>query len=132
MKISRQLLAICIGTVLSLAGITNAAEKPSALVSGNYLYIEELVIGPGMIPEEAIAEASDWVRAFRKTGEYESVRMYIHNTGPAFGIYILSEPKSWQSIEDGASKAIEDLDFMSRQWNWGGHSDNILSEILVE
>ncbi len=123
---------MCIGAVLSVAGITNAAEKPIPIVGGNYLYIEELVIGPGMIPSEAIAEASDWVRAFRKTGEYKSVRLYIHNTGPAFGIYILSEPKSWQSIEAGGSKALEDLNLMSEPWEWASHSDNLVSEILVE
>ena len=123
---------MCIGAVLSVAGITNAAEKPSSIVGGNYLYIEEYVIGPGMIPNEAIAKASEWVRAFRKTGEYKSVRLYIHNTGSAFGIYVLSEPKSWQSIEAGGSKALEDLNFMSEPWEWASHSDNLVSEILVE
>ncbi len=72
MKTSRRLLAVCIGTVLSVAGFTNAAEKPSPIVGGNYLYIEEYVIGPGMIPNEAIAKASEWVRALRATGENKS------------------------------------------------------------
>ena len=132
MKTSRRLLAVCIGTVLSVAGITNAAEKPPPIVGGNYLYIEEYVIGPGMIPNEAIAKASEWVRAFRKTGEYKSVRLYIHNTGSAFGIYILSEPKSWQAIDDGGRKYLDSIDLMSEPWEWASHSDNLLSEISVE
>ena len=132
MKTSRRLLAMCIGAVLSVAGITNAAEKPSPIVGGNYLYIEEYVIGPGMIPNEAIAKASEWVRALRATGENKSVKLYIHNAGPAFALYLIFEPKSWQAIDDGGRKYLDSIDLMSEPWEWASHSDNLLSEILVE
>jgi len=81
---------------------------------------------------KAIAEGKDWVVGMRKTGEYKSVKLYIHNTGPRFAFYILAEPKNWQSIETGAEKWIASMsDFGDRPVRFT-HSDNLLSEIPVE
>ena len=116
--------------IFGVSAVASAQEQ--AITSGNYLYIEEYEIAPGRIPNEAIAEVSKWVRTFRATGEYKSVRLYIHNSGPKFALYILAEPKSWQSIETGGEKFLAATpELMSQPFMWGRHTDNILSEIPV-
>lgn len=88
---------------------------------------------PGMVPNQAIAEASGWVRAMRGTGEFKSVRLYIHNTGPAFALYVMAEPNSWQAIETGFEKFFAAFpNMMNEPFRWGPHSDNLLSEIAVQ
>ncbi len=119
---------------LVMVGVASvpAQQETPAVIGENYLYIEELEIAPGTVPNEAIAELSDWVRARRGTGEYKSVRLYIHNTGPRFALYILMEPNSWQAIETGAEKWFEAMpDIMDQPFVWGKHSDNLLAEIPV-
>ena len=117
--------------VSSVIAQEDAAEK--SMSDSNYLYIEEFEVAPGVIPNEAIAEAQEWVRGYRETSEYNSVRLFIHNTGPRFALYLLLEPKSWQAIEDGQNKFFEaNPGLMDRPFKWGVHSDNILGEILVE
>ena len=82
-----------------------AASTPANVITGpRYLYIEEFEIPTGTAPSDAVAEASGWVRDLRKTGEYRDVRLLIHNTGPAFSLYIMMEPNSWQALETGANK----------------------------
>lgn len=104
-----------------------------SMSNSNYLYIEEFELAPGVVPNEAIAEAKEWVKGYRETGEYKSVRLFLHNSGPAFAIYVLLEPKSWQSIETGQSKFFEaNPDLMDRPFNWANHNDNILGEIVVD
>ncbi len=86
-----------------------------------------------MVPDEAIARLSGWVRSLRKTGEFKSVRLYIHNTGPRFSLYILTEPKNWQSIETGFEKFLAaNPEIMSGPLGFGRHTDNLLSEVSVE
>jgi len=124
-------------TVIALAaGSSVIAQEDTAeesMSSSNYLYIEEFELAPGVIPNDAIAEAKEWVRGYRETGEYKSVRLFIHNTGPRFALYMLLEPKSWQAIQDGQNKFFEaNPDVMDRPFNWGVHSDNLLGEISVE
>jgi hypothetical protein len=108
-------------------------DDPNAFLSNNYLYIEEFQVPTGMTPNEAIAEGQMWVKSYRATGEYKSVRLFLHNTGPSFSVYVLLEPNSWQSIETGQAKFFEaQPDFMDRPWKFALHSDNLLSEVPVE
>jgi hypothetical protein len=123
------LVGVIIGATLGAA-----RQQPSSPITGpNYLYIEEFEIPAGTSINKAIAEASQWVRDFRKTGEYKSVRLYLHNTGPSLSLYVLQEPKSWQALEDGSNKFFAARpDIMANPVPWARHSDNILSEIPVE
>jgi hypothetical protein len=107
-------------------------KQVTPLIGENYLYIEEFEIGPGMTMNKAIAESKDSVRGMRKTGEFKSVRLYIHNTGPRFAVYILAEPKSWQSIETGFAKFLATMPDFGDRPVWFTHSDNLVSEIPVE
>jgi len=60
------------------------------------------------------------------------VRLFIHNTGPAFSLYIMMEPKSWQAIETGADKFLAARpDILGKPLKWARHSDNLLSEVPV-
>ena len=97
-----------------------------------FLYIEDFEIVPGQVPSEAVAAASEWVRIMRETGEFESVKLYMHHTGPRFALYVLAETSSWQAINDGFGKMFEAMpDWMDRPYQFGAHSDNLLSEIPV-
>lgn len=115
------------------AGVVVARQEAKPAVTGsNYLYIEEFEIPTGTAPNDAIAEASGWVRDLRKTGEYRNVRLYMHNTGPALAVYILMEPKSWQALETGADKFFAARpDILGQPLKWARHSDNLLSEVPV-
>ena len=107
-------------------------QQEVGITGPNYLYINELEIATGMIPSEAVAEASTLVKVWRETGEFKSVRLFMHNTGPRFALYLIFEPNSWQSLETGWKKIFEAYPLMDKPWPWGSHSDNLLSEILVE
>jgi hypothetical protein len=126
------LMRIAAAALVCLGAMSTAMAEQSPITGGNYLYIQEYVVGPDMTPDEAVARGSEIVRAMRNTGEYRSVRLYIHNTGPQMGIYVLAEPNSWQAIEMGANKAIQALGYMSQRWGWASHSDNLMSEIQLE
>ncbi len=124
-------------TAVALMGYTSikAQEDPSdsPFTGPNYLYIQVYEISPGAVPNEAITQAQEWVKGWRETGEFKSVRLFLHHTGPRFALYIFGEPNSWQSIEDGVNKFMAaNPDFMATPFNWGAHSDNLLNEILVE
>jgi len=127
-------LAIAAIAVTGYTAASAQEQAPASPISGsNYLYIQEYEIGPGTVPDDAVSLAQEWVKKFRATGEYKSVRLYIHNTGPRFALYILMEPKSWQAIEDGANKFFAaNPEIMNQPFNWGAHSDNLLSEISVD
>jgi hypothetical protein len=137
-KVSLVLLAVAcfaLGYVVSNGTATlGAAESQSEnpVTGSNYLYMMDFEFGYNMTPNDGIAEASKWVREMRNTGEYKTVRLYIHNTGPKWAVYILAEPKSWESIEKGAEKLINALDFMNQPNKWAGHADDLLSEIPVK
>jgi hypothetical protein len=107
-------------------------DQSTPITGPNYLYINELELPTGRTPNDCIAECKEWVQAMRETGEFKSVRLYIHNTGPIFAFYLLMEPKSWESLEKGMEKVINATGMMDRPWNWGHHSDHLLNEIPVE
>ncbi len=108
-------------------------QKQKNPITGlNYLYLNELEIPTGKTPNECIGEATEWVHALRQTGEFKSIRLYIHNTGPIFALYLFAEPNDWQSIETGFEKAISIMGLMDRPWFWARHSDHLLSEIPVK
>lgn len=137
LRIKYVVLAILLVVTATITGFTliKAQEKQqqNPIVGPNYLYIEELEISAGMVPNEAIAEAQGWVKTMRESGEYKSVRLFIHNTGPRFALYIFMEPNNWQSIEAGANKFFAaHPEIMDKPFKWGAHSDNLLSEINVE
>jgi len=105
----------------------------SSFESQNLLYIEEFTFAPGSVMNEAVAEMQEWVKGYRETGEYKSVRLFFHHTGPNLAVYLLLEPKSWQSIQDGQNKFFDaNPELMDKPFNWAGHSDNLLTEIPVE
>lgn len=136
-KLNYAMLVLCFVLVAGITGysLIAAQEKKQevAIVGQNYLYIEEMEIAAGRVPNEAIAEAQGWVKAMRETGEFKSVRLFIHNTGPRFALYIFTEPKSWQAIETGFEKFFAaQPGIMEKPFNWGAHSDNLLSEIPVQ
>ncbi len=123
--------ATIIGTTL----IKAQEKKPASPWVGelNYLYILEFEYGTGQSFNEAIAEMKDWVKVMRETGEFKSVKLYTHHTGPRAALYILIEPNSWQAIETGWQKTIAAFpDLMNKPNKFGSHSDNLLSEIPVE
>jgi hypothetical protein len=108
-------------------GFAQAAQQQEAL-----LLIERFDFASGRILSEALEEASGWVREMRKTGEYHSVRLYMHNYGPELAVYVVAEPKSWQSVKTGADKLFAARpDILTTPFRWAGHSDNILAEIPV-
>jgi hypothetical protein len=133
MHVVHTAILLSLGALLG-ATIVLARQQPSSPITGaNYLYIEEYEIPAGASINDVIAEASQWVRDFRNTGEYKSVRLFIHNSGPALALYILQEPNNWQAIETGANKFFAARpDIMSNPIKWGRRSDNILNEIPVE
>jgi len=128
------LLLISIATFASSS--TVAAQEDlveDAFASANLLYIEEFELAAGAAMNEAVAEMQEWVKGYRETGEYKSVRLFFHHTGPKLAVYILLEPKSWQAIQDGQNKFFEaNPELMDNPFNWSGHSDNLLTEIAVE
>ena len=126
-------IVLVVGGGVAVFGGVMAQEAASPITGENYLYIEEFEIGPNMAPDEAIAKLSGWVHGLRKTGEFKIVRLYIHNTGPRFSLYIFTEPKNWQSIETGFEKFFAaNPELMSEPSGFGRHTDNLLSEISVE
>ena len=132
-RISAIALAIVAGAGIAVFAGAAEQEATSPFTGSNYLYIAEFEISPQMTPNEAIAKASEMAREHKKTGEWTSVRLYIHNTGPRLSMYVLMEPKNWQSIETGFEKFdAANPAFLSEPWGFGRHSDNLLSEISLD
>lgn len=123
---------------VSLASMAMTAEaqetEPETAFSGsNYLYIQEFEIATGTVINEAIAEAQEWARSYRETGEYKSVRLFLHHVGPRLALYLFLEPKSWQAIVDGEDKFFAaNPELLDEPIAWGTHSDNLLTEIAAE
>jgi hypothetical protein len=108
-------------------------DSESSAPATNYLYISEFEIGADQSLNEALAECTKWVKIYRETGEFTSVRLFIHHTGPRAALYLLLETDNWQAIEDGHNKWIAAMpDFFDRKMKFGSHSDNLLNEIQVE
>jgi len=130
-----RIVAIVIAVVggVAVVGGAVAQEASSPITGPDYMYIEEFEIATNTVPNDAIAELSGWVTDLRETGEFKSVRLYIHNTGPRYALYIFAEPKNWQSIETGFDKFFAaNPGIMSKPYKFGRHTDNLLSEIPVE
>ena len=123
-------------TFLVLVGllITQGAvgAEQSEAAQAKYLYIEEFTVPAGRTINSAIEEGKQWVKIMRETGDFNRVRLYFHHTGPAPAIYILAEPKNWAAIESGVFAPVEELDMMNKPFNWGGHRDNLLTEVVVD
>jgi len=137
-KVSLVLLAImcfALGYIVSSGtAVLGAAEEQPAVSPGgpDYLYIMDFEIGHNMVINDGIAEASEWVRQLRNTGQFKTVRLYMHHTGSKAAVYILAEPKSWQSIETGFEQWMDAIAVMTTPWRWASHSDDLLSEIPVK
>jgi hypothetical protein len=107
------------------------AQEPQA-AGANYLYIQEFELGDRMTPNQYFSEAIKLAKAIRATGEYKSVRLFNHNTGPRLSVSMLMEPKSWQAIETGATKWIESSGVLDQPWIWKSHSDDVLTELSLD
>lgn len=137
--LKEKLIALAAVALITAAGVgttliwAQEEESASPVFGPRYLYIAEYELGTGQSVNEAIAECSQWVKAMRETGEFLSVRLYMHNTGPRAAVYILAETKSWQAIDDGFEKWLAATPgFFDMKWKFGTHSDNLLSEIEVK
>lgn len=98
-----------------------------------FLIIEKYTIGQGRSFNQAVEEASEWVRTRRQTGEYNNVRLYTHLYGSDLAVYVFMEPKSWQAIRDGSAKFFSArAQLMTSPFNWTAHDDNILTEVPVQ
>jgi len=124
--------AVLSSLLIVAAQVGVAAEQESQPEATQYLYIETFTVPAGAIPNDVVDEGKTWVRTMRETGDFKSVRLFFHNTGPEVAIYILAEPKSWASIETGFEKLISKLGIMEKPLVWGDHSDNVLAEIPVD
>jgi hypothetical protein len=128
--------AIAIGVILAvglfLAGrMVGVAQQPAPAADA-LLVIGEFDIPYGIAMTAAIDEASLTVRAMRKTGEYNNVRLYTHSWGPTLALYIASEPRNWQAVKAGTDKLFAARpELRTAPFKWAGHSDNILTEVTV-
>ncbi len=135
----RGLVALAVVALVTTAGVGTtliwAQEKESENTAAEtrYLYISEFEIGPDQSFNEALAEGTKWVKIYRETGDFSSVRLYMHHTGPRAALYILLETESWQAIESGHAKWIAAMpDFFDKKMKFRSHSDNLLTEIDVK
>ncbi|HUE89226.1 MAG TPA: hypothetical protein VMO26_24375 [Vicinamibacterales bacterium] len=125
---------IASGLVGVLVGATfgTSAAGAQAQSAARYLLIDECEIPAGTVVNDAIRQASSYVAAFRKTGEYNSVRLFMHSYGPRLSLYRISEPKSWQSIVGGFDKFVAATPaFQTSPVVCASHSDNIVREVEV-
>lgn len=126
-----------VGTVFLLAAGIGIGRLTSEVVAqpqapANYLLIDECRLGAGTVFTDAMAEASRIVAEYRKTGEYKSVRLFVHSYGPNLALYTISEPRSWAALPAGFEKMLAaNPTLMTKPYACAGHSDNILSEIIV-
>ena len=119
------LFSVPIGTAGALL-ITQSQQDP------NYLVISVYEPVPERSFNDAVAEASEWVRLHRGTGKYKSVRLFGHNWGPEEALYMIAEPNDWASIPSGFDAILEaQPDLFDQPNGWQAHSDNILAEIPV-
>ena len=121
-------------TALVLVPITATAAMRTirSQEAPNLLVISTWQPAPGRSFNDASAEISEWVRIFRNSGKYKSVRLFTHNWGPEFAFYIVSEPNDWASIPGGFTALLEaQPDLLDRPSIWQAHADNILTEIEV-
>ena len=126
-----------IGVVLSLAlvgslGFVGGEAFSSAQEAPNYLVMTEFELGPDQTFNDAINRLSEWVRVSRATGKHESVRLFLHDWGPEAGIYVLYE-SDWEGVGAIFPDIVAGIPgFMDQPFGFAGHSDNILTEIVVD
>ncbi len=98
----------------------------------NYLVISTWAPAPGRSFNDASAEISEWVRIWRSTGQYKSVRLFSHSWGSELAFYTISEPNDWASVPTSFAALLEaQPDLLDRPLIWQAHADNILTEIEV-
>jgi hypothetical protein len=125
-------VAASLAVIGFLAGRGSSPAQAQPQAPTNYLLIDECQLPSGVVFNDAIAEASRFVKEYRKTGEYKNVRLFVHNYGPSFSLYTISEPRSWAAIPAGFSKMVEaNPTVMTKPFPCSGHSDNILTEVVV-
>jgi hypothetical protein len=127
------LIVLCVALSVTMVlagyrlGVAQQASPPPT-----YLVLSSYDMAPGRTINDVVEEASGWVRGFRQTGEFNSVRLFIHDWGSGLRVFILSEPKSWQSIKTGNDKFFAARpDIFTAPFRWSGHSDDILTEVPV-
>ena len=127
------LIAISSVALLSAGVITGYALASSQQQETNYLVIAEFELGPNQSLNQGTAQVSDWVRILRNTGKYDRVRLFFHGWGPKLGLYLVTETSDWGAIGTLYEDILaEHPEFLDQAWGWGGHSDNIMTEIPVE
>jgi len=98
----------------------------------NYLQIEECRLPAGVVIGDAIAMASRIAAEYRKTGQYKSVKLFVHHYGPALALYTVMEPRSWAAVEAGFAQALAaNPEFLTTPFLCAEHSDNILVEVAA-
>ena len=118
--------------VLLMGAREIAFAQQSAPAAPQLLVISDYDMAPGRTINDVVEEASGWVRDMRKTGEYNSVRLFVHSYGSGLRVWVLAEPKSWQAIKAGDDKFMASRpDILTTPFRWVGHSDNILNEVAV-
>ena len=123
--IASALVLVALGGVVGFAA-AQAQQEP------NHLVISTYDPPPERSYNDAMEEMSEIVRIHRATGEYKSVRLFTHNWGPESAFYMVAEPNSWASIPAGFQAQLEaQPDLLDRPDGWEAHSDNIMTEILV-
>ena len=120
------------GLVLLATGVLAGFVTATAQQEPNYLVIETYEVPSDRPFADAQEEMMDVVRTHRSTGAYKSVRLFMHAWGPELAFYLVEEPNDWGSILAGFGAQMEaQPDMMNRPFRWASHSDNILTEILV-
>lgn len=124
---------IVTASVAMLLGGYELGAAQQASPPPTYLLLSEYDMAPGRSINDVIQETSGWVKGFRQTGEFDWVRLYIHNYGTGLRMFIVAEPKSWQAIKNGEEKFFAARpDIFTAPFRWAGHSDQILTEIPVK
>lgn len=125
--------AALVGGVVALAlGVAAGFLAAQSQQEPNHLVISIYDPAPGRSFNDALEEMSEIVRIHRATGEYKSVRLFSHNWGPENAFYMVSEPNEWASIPAGFAAQLEaQPGLLDQPDEWEAHSDNILSEIMV-
>jgi hypothetical protein len=126
-------LAFAAGALVS-GGLFPAARPALAQEQQQqtYVYMEEFTLAPGQSWNGAVREISGWVRDMRATGEFRSVRLFGHHTGPSLSFYVMAETDTWQAIDAGFGKFFAGRpNMMDEPFQFAGHSDNLLTEIPV-
>jgi hypothetical protein len=109
-KLNYAMLALCFVLVAGITGYTviAAQEKKQevAIVGQNYLYIEEIEIAAGRIPNEAIAEAQGWVKSMRETCISSLSRRAGKPSKPVLRNSLRLSQALWKNRSTGAPTAI--------------------------